>query len=276
MCDWAGVPRSGFYRQGVPLESKEDASDAELRHQIQLICLEFSGYGYRRVTTALQREGWSVNHKRVLRLMRSDNLLCLRRKAFICTTDSNHQHEVYPNLAKEMVLTGLNQLWVSDITYIRLLEEFVYLAVILDRYSRRVIGWTLSRHIDVELSLAALRMAVGNRSIPEGLVHHSDRGVQYAAKAYVELLKEHRITISMSRRANPYDNAFAESFMKTLKYEEVLLNEYTSYREVQENIARFIEEVYNQKRLHSSLGYLPPVEFEARITRETSLITRPN
>ncbi|AGY59853.1 integrase [Gloeobacter kilaueensis JS1] len=174
-----------------------------------------------------------------------------------------------------MVLTGLNQLWISDITYIRLLEEFVYLAVILDRYSRRVIGWALSRNIDGELTLSALRMALEKRSVAEGLVHHSDRGVQYAAKAYVELLQASRITISMSRRANPYDNAFVESFMKTLKYEEVLLNEYTSYREVKENIARFIEEVYNQKRLHSSLGYLPPVEFEASIARETSLTSQP-
>ncbi|WP_420841373.1 IS3 family transposase [Gloeobacter kilaueensis] len=199
----------------------------------------------------------------------------MRRKAFVRTTDSEHGLPVYPNLAKDMVLTGLNQLWISDITYIRLLEEFVYLAVILDRYSRRVIGWALSRNIDGELTLSALRMALEKRSVAEGLVHHSDRGVQYAAKAYVELLQASRITISMSRRANPYDNAFVESFMKTLKYEEVLLNEYTSYREVKENIARFIEEVYNQKRLHSSLGYLPPVEFEASIARETSLTSQP-
>jgi putative transposase len=181
---------------------------------------------------------------------------------------------VYPNLARELTLTDVNQLWVSDITYIRLMDEFVYLAVILDRYSRRVIGWALSRHIDVELSLAALRMAIEKRGVRAGLIHHSDRGVQYAAKAYIKLLEEHQICISMSRRANPYDNAYAESFMKTLKYEEVLLNEYTNYREVEENVARFIEEVYNRKRLHSSLGYLPPIEFEERIKPEISLTSK--
>jgi putative transposase len=274
LCELVHLPRSGFYRQLAFSAPKEDHAEIELRHQIQMICLEMQGYGYRRVTVELQRRGWSVNHKRVLRLMREDNLLCIRRNAFVCTTDSNHTYKVYPNLARELTLTDVNQLWVSDITYIRLMDEFVYLAVILDRYSRRVIGWALSRHIDVELSLAALHMAIEKRGVRPGLIHHSDRGVQYAAKAYVRLLEEHQICISMSRRANPYDNAYAESFMKTLKYEEVLLNEYTNYREVEENVARFIEEVYNRKRLHSSLGYLPPIEFEERIKPEISLTSK--
>ncbi|BAC90616.1 gll2675 [Gloeobacter violaceus PCC 7421] len=275
LCDLVGLPRSSFYRQSVFKVLEDQECETELRHQMQLICLEMPGYSYRRITAELHRRGWPVNHKRVLRLMRQDNLLCLRRKAFVRTTDSEHGFRVYPNLATNLMPSGLNQLWISDITYIRLQEEFVYLAIILDRYSRRVIGWSLSRHIDMELSLSALRMALSNREVLPGLIHHSDRGVQYASKAYIELLEEHKIAISMSRRGNPYDNAFAESFMKTLKYEEVLLNEYGDYREAQGNIARFIEEVYNRKRLHSSIGYLPPVEFEARVEHEISPASHP-
>jgi len=182
--------------------------------------------------------------------------------AFVRTTDSNHELRIYPNLARELKPSGLNQLWVADITYIRLLLEFVYLAVILDAFSRRVIGWALGRTLEAELAVAALRMAIGRGRVTPGLVHHSDRGVQYASKDYVELLTEHDILISMSRRGNPYDNAQAESFIKTLKYEEVYRNEYLNFADAGRRIGKFIESVYNQKRLHSALGYLPPAEFE--------------
>jgi putative transposase len=198
--------------------------------------------------------------------IRKDNLLCLRRRAFVRTTDSNHSLTVYPNLARGLVLSNINQLWVSDITYIRLRREFVYLAVVLDAYSRRCIGWALSRHIDTELALAALRMALRTRTVPAGLVHHSDRGVQYAAADYVALLHEHQIQISMSRTGNPYDNAKAERFMRTLKYEEVYLNDYDTLAEVLASVQHFIDAVYNRKRLHSAIGYLPPVEFEASLS----------
>jgi putative transposase len=234
----------------------------ELRDAIQKLTVQMPAYGYRRITAALQRAGWEVNHKRVLRLMRADNLLCLRKRAFVRTTDSDHDLPVYPNLARELQVTGLNQLWVADITYIRLVLDFVYLAVILDAFSRRVIGWALGRTLEAELALAALQMAIGRRRVTPGLVHHSDRGVQYASKDYVALLTEHDILISMSRRGNPYDNAQAESFIKTLKHEEVYRNEYLDFADSRRRIGKFIESVYNQKRLHSALGYLPPAEFE--------------
>jgi transposase InsO family protein len=240
----------------------EKAAEMELRDAIQKQAVQMPAYGYRRITAALQRAGWEVNHKRVLRLMRADNLLCLRKRAFVRTTDSDHALRIYPNLARELRPSGLNQLWVADITYIRLLLEFVYLAVILDAFSRRVIGWALGRTLEAELALAALRMAIGRGRVTPGLVHHSDRGVQYASKDYVELLTEHDILISMSRRGNPYDNAQAESFIKTLKYEEVYRNEYLDFADSRRRIGKFIESVYNQKRLHSALGYLPPAEFE--------------
>lgn len=195
--------------------------------------------------------------------MREDNLLCLRRKrAFVRTTDSRHGQPVYPNSARAMVVTSINQLWVSDITYIRLAREFIYLAVVMDAFSRRVIGWALEPHLDAELTLAALRMALATRAVQPGLVHHSDRGVQYASSDYTELLIEHGIRISMSRRANPYDNARCERFMRTLKYEEVYLSDYDTLLEARVSIKRFLEEVYNQKRLHSAIGYVPPAEFE--------------
>src|SRR5438445_3111190 len=221
-----------------------------------------ASYGRRRITHELRRGGWQVNSKRVHRLMREDNLLCVRKRKFVATTDSNHGRKVYPNLAREMVLTDVDQLWVADITYIRLEVEFVYLAVVLDAYSRRVIGWELDRTLEDELSLAALRMALESRSPAPGLVHHSDRGVQYASGDYTDLLKDHQITISMSRKGNPYDNAFCESFMKTLKYDEVHRQEYRDLAEARASIEHFLERVYNQKRLHSALGYRPPVEFE--------------
>lgn len=243
--------------------------DLELRDHIQHIALDWPQYGYRRITAELHRQGVEVNHKRVLRLMREDNLLCLRKRRFISTTDSRHSLAIYPNLAPELTLSSVNQLWVSDITYIRLLREFVYLAVILDAYSRRVIGWALEPYLEAELALEALRMALASREIEAGLVHHSDRGVQYASSAYTDLLKERDIRISMSRRGNPYDNAKAERFMKTLKYEEVYLFEYETMAEARERIGHFLEEVYNQKRLHSALGYMPPVEFEQQLCQIT-------
>ncbi len=263
-----GLSRSTIFRH---LQASSSASvtnhDLELRGQIQSVALEMRSYGYRPITEELHRRGVIVNHKRVLRLLRQDNLLCLRRQAFVRTTDSNHTLTVYPNLGRGLVLSNINQLWVADITYIRLQREFVYLAVILDAYSRRCIGWALSRHIDTQLALAALRMALQTRTIQPGLMHHSDRGVQYAAADYVALLQEHKIQISMSRTGNPYDNAKAERFMRTLKYEEVYMNDYETLAEVLASVQHFIEAVYNRKRLHSAIGYLPPVEFEASLSQ---------
>jgi putative transposase len=234
----------------------------ELRDQMQKVALESPAYGYRRITSELQQRGFAVNHKRVLRMMREDNLLCVRRRSFVVTTDARHSLPIYPNLAREIKPTAINQLWVADITYIRLRTEFVYLAVVLDAFSRRVIGWALGRTLEAELTVTALRMALLERPPAPGLVHHSDRGVQYAARGYTEMLKQHSATISMSRKGNPYDNAKAESFMKTLKSEEVYRNEYRDFHEVHAGIGEFLERVYNQKRLHSALGYLSPAEFE--------------
>jgi putative transposase len=263
------VSRAGYYRFIKPIQ--EQAREMELRDVIQKLAVEMPAYGYRRITMALRRVGWLVNHKRVLRLMRADNLLCLRRRAFVRTTDSDHQLRVYPNLARELTLSGLNQLWVADITYIRLLLEFVYLAVLLDAFSRRVIGWALGRTLEAKLVLEALQMALARGRVAPGLVHHSDRGVQYASGAYTELLTEHGILISMSRRGNPYDNAQAESFMKTLKYEEVYRSEYLDFADARRRIGKFIESVYNQKRLHSALGYLAPAEFERQLQLQMKL-----
>jgi putative transposase len=274
MCALAGVNRAGFYR--FPPDPAGPDSDLELRDAIQRITLEFPSYGWPRMTEELRRQGWAANHKRVYRLMREDNLLCLRKRKFVVTTDSHHSLPVYPNLAGEMILTGLDQLWVADITYIRLLVEFVYLAVILDAFSRRVIGWALDRTLEDELTLAALRMALKRRKPTAGLVHHSDRGVQYASRDYTDLLCAQGIQISMSRRGNPYDNALAESFIKTLKYEEVYRQEYRDLSEARASIERFLEKVYNQKRLHSALGYLPPVEFEESLAPISATTPRPS
>jgi putative transposase len=254
------VPRSGFYR--FEDTEPEPDRDIDLRDAIQKIAVEWPSYGRPRITKELRRHGWHVNPKRVYRLMREDNLLCVRKRKFIVTTDSNHTRKVYPNLARSMILTATDQLWRADITYIRLRDEFVFLAVILDAYSRRVIGWALDRTMEDSLTLTALRMALAHRAVEAGLVHHSDRGSQYASTDYTELLQENGIEISMSRKGNPWDNAACESFMKTLKYEEVLRNEYRDLAEARSSIREFLEKVYNQKRLHSALGYLPPAEFE--------------
>jgi len=268
MCALAKVSRAGFYR--FPPDPPGPDPDLELRDALQRIALEFPCYGWPRMTAELQRRGWAVNHKRVYRLMREDNLLCLRRRKFVVTTDSGHGLPVYPNLACEMTLTGLDQLWVADLTYIRLELEFVYLAVILDAYSRRVIGWALDRTLEAALTLRALRMALERRRPAPGLVHHSDRGVQYASTDYTQRLNHHGIRISMSRKGNPWDNAACESFIKTLKYEEVYRTEYRDLSEAHASIRVFLEKVYNQKRLHSALGYLPPVEFERGLLAQTN------
>jgi transposase InsO family protein len=260
MCETATVSRAGFYRRRNRPQSA--AKDMDLRNEIQTIALEWPAYGRRRITQELRDRGWEVNGKRVRRIMREDNLLCLRRRKYVVTTDSNHDLPVYPNLAGAMKPSGINQLWVADITYIRLEEEYVYLAVVLDAYSRRVIGWALDRSMETELPLTALRMALARRAPGAELVHHSDRGSVYASRLYTGWLKDHGVTISMSRRGNPYDNASCESFMKTLKYEEVYRQEYRDLQEAKCLIGRFLEQVYNEKRLHSALGYCSPAKFE--------------
>jgi transposase InsO family protein len=261
------LSRATYYRRQANPASSDP--DMELRDHIQLLALEWPQYGYRRLTAELHRQGVAANHKRVLRLMREDNLLCLRKRRFLSTTDSNHSLLVYPNLVPDLKLSSINQLWVADITYIRLLREFVYLAVILDAFSRRCIGWALEPYLEANLAVEALHMALAMREVEPGLIHHSDRGVQYASTAYTELLKGRGIRISMSRRGNPYDNAKAERFMKTLKYEEVYLFEYETLAEARERISHFLEEVYNQKRLHSALGYVPPAEYEQQLCQTT-------
>jgi putative transposase len=263
-----GLPRATFYRRRGS-SARPDKKETALRQTIQRIALQMPTYGYRPMTAELRRRGWLANHKQVLRLMRADNLLCRPHRRFVKTTDSAHSLSVFPNLARRMVLTAADQLWVADITYIRLPAEFVYLAVLLDAFSRRVIGWALDRHLLTELPLTALRMALRIRQINAGLVHHSDRGVQYASADYVSLLVKHQIRISMSRTGNPYDNAQAERFMRTLKHEEVFLSDYQTLTEARASIRRFINQVYNRKRLHSALGYLPPVEFEHRFLQPT-------
>ena len=261
MCQLAQVSRAGFYRSWQEAQPVEEAM--RVRTEIQQIALAHRRrYGYRRITAELRRRGLLVNHKRVARLMREDNLLAVQPRAFVVTTDAQHDLEVYLNLASRLTLTGINQLWVADITYIRLRTEFVYLAVLLDGYSRKVVGWALDRTLATRLPIAALEYAIAERHPPPGLVHHSDRGVQYASGAYVQLLQDHHMIPSMSRPANPYDNASCESFLKTLKREEIYANRYRDLGHLRTNIEVFIEQYYNRVRLHSALGYRPPEEFE--------------
>jgi putative transposase len=261
MCQLGCVSRAGFYRSVQQQEPVEE--DMEVRSTIQKIFTEHKRrYGYRRVSAELRRRGMPVNHKRVARLMREDNLLAVQPKSFVLTTDSDHELEVCLNLAGRMKLTGVNQLWIADITYIRLHREFVYLAVILDAFSRKVVGWELDRTLAARLAIAALEKAVADRQPPPGVVHHSDRGIQYACGEYVDFLGKHGMIPSMSRPANPYDNASCESFMKTLKREEIYANEYRDLDHLRENVAAFVDSYYNRVRLHSALGYRPPEEFE--------------
>jgi len=262
MCILAEMSRAGYYRHWRA--SAPRLEETELRDAIQRLALANRHYGYRRITALLRRAGWCVNHKRVNRLMREDNLLCLRQRAFVpATTDSAHRLRVYPNLARRLETTAVNQLWVADITYVRLLEAFAYLAVVLDAHSRRVVGWAMATHLQASLALQALDRALLEREVvPGGLVHHSDRGVQYACGDYIARLEAHGILPSMSRVACPYDNAMAESFMKTLKTEEVEGRAYRDLEHAKADIGAFIEEVYNCQRLHSALAYRSPVEFE--------------
>jgi len=269
MCETAAVSRAGYYRSWRKKEPRIE--ETALRDAIQKEALSRRHRGgYRPITRALKNNGWVVNHKRVLRLMREDNLLSMRRRRFVVTTDSDHSWRVYPNLACRMVVSDINQLWVADITYVRLQQEFIYLAVILDVYSRRVIGWNLSRRLERGVATQALAMALAERRPAPGLVHHSDRGVQYASGDYVKRLESCGITISMSRPGNPWDNAWAESFIKTLKVEEVNGRRYLDFDHAKTCIGTFIEEVYNQQRMHSALNYDSPVEFENRRPVETA------
>lgn len=255
------LPRSSYYYKKQELLPE----DQVLVNRIEEITEEFPKAGYRKVTRQLHRESVPVNHKKVHRIMREKGLLVKKTKRFVRTTDSNHPYPVYPNLTKDLRVTSLNQVWVADITYIRIAVGFVYLAVILDLCSRKAIGYAISRNIDTALSLSALRMAIQSRNPLPSVIHHSDRGVQYAAHDYVDELKSHGFQISMSRSGNPYDNAFAESFMKTVKTEEVYLWEYRTLEDVLRRLPYFIEQVYNQKRLHASLDYVPPAEYEAML-----------
>jgi transposase InsO family protein len=259
LCELVGTSRTWYYAR----PSAEAARDTALRDAIERLVLAFPGYGSRRVTKALQRAGWTVNHKRVLRVMRQESLLCQLERRFVVTTDARHALQTYPNLLTGTTVTGPDQVWVADLPYIRLPTTFAYLAGLLDAWSRRCVGWRLSRTIDTMLTLAALDQALAMRQPPPGLIHHSDRGVQYASAPYVARLPARGAQISMSAVGNPYDNAMAESVFKTLKREEVYLNHYETFHEAEATMMHFITDVYNTKRLHSSLGYVPPLEFEA-------------
>jgi transposase InsO family protein len=255
------IPRSSFYYK--PKFNK--VSDAYLADKINTIALEFPFYGYRRITAALRRDDIIVNHKKVYRIMKSENILCCIRRSFKKTTNSNHNFVKYPNLIKELVPTGVNEIWHADITYIRLRSSFAYLAALIDGYSRKVVGYALGRTLSAQLSVQALLDALSNRNISGKLIHHSDQGLQYCCQEYISILRQNNIEISMSERANPYDNAKMESFFRTLKVEEVYMFEYENFEDALQGLTHFIEKVYNSKRLHSSLGYLSPEEFENKL-----------
>jgi len=270
MCQLAGISRASYYRHW--LEEVPDEAEMAMRAAIQKVVLtHHRRYGYRRVAADLHHQGMRINHKHVLRIMGEDNLLAIRYRKYVLTSDSRHECEVYLNLAARMTLTGINQLWVADITYIRLRIEFVFLAVVIDRFSRKAIGWALDRTLTARVAITALRQAITERKPPAGVVHHSDQGVQYACADYVEELKTNAMVPSMSRPANPYDNAFCESFMKTLKQEEIYCHQYRDFQELSEHLEEFIGDYYNCQRLHSALGYRTPEEFE----RDNAAATTP-
>jgi len=270
MCYLCGVSRAGYYRDLT--ERRPDEAEMAVKIAIQEIVLaHHRRYGYRRVTEELHRRGMVVNHKHVLRIMRTDNLLAVRHRKFVLTTDSRHDYQVYVNLAVRMTVTGIDQLWVADLTYIRLRVEFVFLAVVIDRFSRKVVGWALEQTLTARVAVTALKQAVTLREPPPGLVHHSDQGVQYSSADYQEVLQTNRMVPSMSRPANPYDNAYCESFMKTLKQEEIYCNQYRDMKELSEHLDEFLDNYYNRQRLHSALGYKTPEEFEqAAASAETT------
>jgi putative transposase len=267
-CRTAQVSRAGFYRHFD--EHAPRQAETELRDRIQRVALENRFYGYRRVAAELRRQGVMVNHKRVLRVMQEDNLLSLRKRRFVVTTDSRHYRPIYPNLTTDRAITAPNQVWVADITYLRLQEEFIYLAVILDAFSRRVVGWELGQSLQASLALSALNRALAERPVPPGIIHHSDQGVQYASAELVDRLLDGGFQISMSRKAAPWENGRIESFMKTLKAEEVWVCEYQNLEQARRSIGHFLEEVYNQRRLHSALHYLPPAQFEREWQEKTN------
>lgn len=265
-CNVTQVSRSGYYRYFD--EHAPRQAETELRDRIQQVALQHRCYGYRRVTAELRLQGVVVNRKRVLRVMREDNLLSLRKRKFVVTTDSSHGRLAYPNLIADLTLTMPNQVWVADITYIRLLEEFIFLAVVMDAFSRRVLGWELGESLQTSLAIGALNRALADRPISAHIIHHSDQGVQYASADYVDRLREFGFEISMSRKGAPWENGRAESFIKTLKAEEVSLKQYRELEQARRSIGRFLMDVYNQRRLHSALGYLPPVQFEAQFDEQ--------
>lgn len=269
MCYLAEVSRASYYRH--LMVTAPDEAEMAIRVVVQAVVLtHHRRYGYRRVTVDLHRRGMIVNHKRVLRIMREDNLLAIRYRKFILTTDSQHDYPVYVNLAARLTVTGIDQLWIADITYIRLRTEFVFLAVVIDRFSRKTIGWALDRTLAARVAVTALEQAIERRQPPPGVVHHSDQGIQYACGDYQKVLETHRMVPSMSRPANPYDNAACESFMKTLKQEEIYCNQYRDFEELSAHLEEFIDNYYNRQRLHSALGYRTPEEFEREAARAES------